>query len=103
MAFVRCAKQQDIPEGNGVVSQIGDKVVAIFKVGGEFFAIGNICPHRGGPLGEGELAGTVVTCPWHGWQFDVTTGCNPENPKVTVTKFPLRLSGDDVLIETDLT
>ncbi len=48
--------------------------MAIFNVEGTIYAMGGTCTHEGGPLGEGDLDGTVVTCPWHGAQFDVTTG-----------------------------
>lgn len=99
MEFIRCAKKQDIPESEGVVSEVEGKRIAIFNVAGNFCAISNVCPHRGGPLGEGELVGKVVTCPWHGWQFDVTTGANPENAKVTVPRYEIRLEGEDVLIK----
>jgi nitrite reductase/ring-hydroxylating ferredoxin subunit len=53
--------------------------IGLFNVGGEIFAVNHVCPHRGGPLGEGRIAGTVVTCPWHGWTFDVRTG-RPDHP-----------------------
>ena len=51
--------------------QLDGKVIALANVGGKLYAINNVCLHRGGPLGEGELGGQVVTCPWHGWQYDV--------------------------------
>jgi nitrite reductase (NADH) small subunit len=69
--WVKAAKCQDVEPGSGVVSDCAGVVVALFNVGGEFHAIQNKCPHRGGPLGEGELNGQVVTCPWHAWSFDV--------------------------------
>jgi nitrite reductase/ring-hydroxylating ferredoxin subunit len=97
--FVRGAKKQDISVGEAVVSECNGKPVAIFNVDGEFFAVSNVCPHRGGPLGEGDLEGCVVTCPWHGWQFDVKTGCNTEDEKAKVETYPVRIEGDDVLIK----
>lgn len=54
--------------------------VAVFNVGGTFLAIGARCPHRGGPLERGPVSGTVVTCPWHGSQFDLTTGAVLRGP-----------------------
>lgn len=97
--FVKAAKKQDIEAGKGVVADCGGKPVAIFHVEGNFFAIGNTCLHRGGPLGEGECEGTVVTCPWHGWRYDVTTGCNMDNPNLKVQKYNLKVEGDDILVE----
>ena len=89
MPFIEVAKQSDIKPGNGKTVNIKGIAIAIFNVNGDFYAIDNTCPHRGGPLGEGELNGNVVTCPLHGWQFDVTTGKNvmlPQNVKTYKTK-----------------
>ena len=72
--FRRVATMSDIPQGQGTVVEVDGNEIAVFNVHGEFYAINNTCTHRGGPLGEGNLQGKVVTCPWHGAQFDVTTG-----------------------------
>src|SRR5580658_8696402 len=73
MPLLRAARKDDIPAGTIREFQVNGTTVAIANVEGKLFAINNTCLHRGGPLGEGELAGKVVTCPWHGWQYDVTT------------------------------
>lgn len=99
MAFVRVASVGDVKEGEGRVVDANGTPVALFKVGGEFYAIHNTCLHRGGPLGEGSLDGTVVTCPWHGWQYDVTTGRNVMMPNIAVKKFPVKVEGNDVLVD----
>jgi len=72
--LIKVATLSDIPPGTCRQVDAGGQTVAVFNVGGSVYAIGGTCTHRGGPLGEGELDGTVVTCPWHGAQFDVTTG-----------------------------
>lgn len=59
----------------------------------------NACAHRGGPLGEGLLEGTVVRCPWHGWRWDVTTGASTNNPAIRVASFPLTVENGEVLAE----
>jgi len=97
--FQKAAKKQDISPGQGVVCEVNGKPIALFNVEGEFCAITNTCPHKGGPLGEGELDGTVVTCPWHAWQWDVKMGCNAENPDEKIPKFNVKVEGDDVLVE----
>ena len=74
MAFVRAARKDEIPAGSIREFQVDGLTVAIANVGNKFYAINNTCLHRGGPLGQGELQGVAVTCPWHGWQYDVTTG-----------------------------
>lgn len=61
-------------EGQGIETIVDENIVAIFRVDGRLFAMSGICPHHGGPLGKGRLQGCVVTCPWHGWQFDVRDG-----------------------------
>jgi nitrite reductase/ring-hydroxylating ferredoxin subunit len=78
--FVKVAEVGEVPPGTGklVIGPL-DKPIALFNVDGEFYAINQICPHRGGPLAQGKLAGCVVTCPWHGWTFDVRTG-QPDHP-----------------------
>jgi nitrite reductase (NADH) small subunit/3-phenylpropionate/trans-cinnamate dioxygenase ferredoxin subunit len=97
--FVKVAQRTDIPEGTGKTVEIAGKQIALFNSGGNFYAIDNTCLHRGGPLGEGELDGTLVTCPWHGWEYDITTGCNVDDQTKKVACFPVRIDGDDVLVE----
>jgi nitrite reductase/ring-hydroxylating ferredoxin subunit len=72
--FVQVASVADIPAGEARAYIVGDREVAVFNVDGTYHAIENGCPHQGGPLAEGFLEGTIVTCPWHAWCFDVTDG-----------------------------
>lgn len=74
MKYRRVAEAKDIPLGQGTVVEVDGKQIALFNVAGVFYAVENACAHRGGPLGEGTLRGTTVNCPWHGAQFDVTSG-----------------------------
>ncbi len=99
MAWVKVARTQDLPSGRGRVVAVAGHTLALFNVDGAVYAIDNACPHRGGPLGEGDLDGRVVTCPWHAWRWDVTTGCHVNNPAVRVACFPVTVQGDDVLVE----
>jgi nitrite reductase (NADH) small subunit len=101
VAFVRAASKAEIPAGKICELQVGGKAIALANVAGKFCAISGICLHQAGPLGEGELDGQVVTCPWHGWQFDVTTGKVVANPKVGVDSYPVELRGDDVFVDVD--
>ncbi len=100
--FVKAAKRQDIPPGSGVATECGGKPIALFNIDGNFFATQGKCPHRGGPLGEGELEGSVVTCPWHAWRFDVCTGVNADNPALKLASYPVKIEGDDVLVQVDV-
>lgn len=96
---VRVACLSDIPPGTGKEVVVGDRVIAVYNVDGKFYAIDGICPHAGGPLGDGALTGPVVTCPWHGWQFDVRTGRHCLTPQIQQSCYPCRAAGDDVLID----
>lgn len=96
--FVTAAKSAEIPAGEGRMCDVRGRQVALFNVDGQFHAIDNTCLHRGGPLGEGELSGKIVMCPWHGWTYDVTTGECTFNPSVKVEKLEVRLEGDEVQV-----
>ena len=97
--FVKVCKNSDLSEGRGRTVDVNGKPVAIFNVDGNFCAISDTCMHRGGPLGEGELDGKIVVCPWHGWRYDVTTGVNELNPSISVQKYQVKVEGDDLLVE----
>ena len=99
MALLRAAKKDEIPPGTIREFQLNGTTVAIANVDGKLYAINNVCLHRGGPLGEGELNGKIVTCPWHGWTYDVTTGKTTMNPAVGVSCYPIDIKGDDVFVE----
>jgi nitrite reductase/ring-hydroxylating ferredoxin subunit len=96
---VRVAKASDVPVGEGRVVDADGKTLALFNVEGTFYAIDNACPHRGGPLGEGELEGPVIVCPWHAWRWDVKTGTNANNPAVKTACFPASLEDGSVYVE----
>jgi nitrite reductase/ring-hydroxylating ferredoxin subunit len=96
---IRVAAVSDVPPGSSKEVLAGDQVVALFNVDGKFYALDGVCPHAGGPLGEGTLRGAIVTCPWHGWQFDVTNGQNCLNARLTHKCYPAVVQGDDILVE----
>ena len=93
------ASTDELTPGKGLVAEAKGKEIAVFNVDGTFFAIDNTCVHRGGPLGEGDLEGEVVTCPWHSWEFNVKTGQCVNNPSACVKSYPVVLDGQDVKIE----
>jgi nitrite reductase/ring-hydroxylating ferredoxin subunit len=97
--LTKVADTTEIAPGEGKVVDADGKSLAVFNCDGAFYAIDNTCLHRGGPLGEGELEGTTVTCPWHGWQWDVKTGANAMNASVRVGCYPVRVEGTSVLVE----
>ena len=99
MARISVGRIGEVPVGEGRVVDAGGKTLALFNVGGTYHVIDNTCSHRGGPLGEGDLDGTIVACPWHGWRWDVTTGANANNPAVKVTCFPVTVEQGEIFVE----
>lgn len=72
--------------------------VAIFELRDKIVATAGKCPHAGGPLCQGTLTGNVLTCPWHGWSYDLETGACEEDPGLTLQRYAVRLQGDDILV-----
>lgn len=99
MAFVRATAVAEIPAGTIREVTVAGKVLAVANVAGGFHAIDNTCLHRGGPLGDGVLEGKIVTCPWHGWQYDVTTGKVSQNPSVGVASYPVEVRGGEIFVD----
>ena len=99
MTFLRTARKDEIPTGAIREFQVNGRTLALANVDGKFYAINNTCLHRGGPLGQGELQGKVVTCPWHGWQYDVTSGKVSANPSVGVDCYAIEMRGDDIFVD----
>jgi nitrite reductase/ring-hydroxylating ferredoxin subunit len=85
--------------GDSLEVVVEDRVIALYNVDGTMHAIDGICPHQGGPLGKGRLEGCVVTCPWHGWQFDVRTGQHQIHPQLRQATYRVRVEKDTVMIE----
>tara|TARA_Y100000310_G_scaffold281722_1_gene302426 strand:- start:56228 stop:56536 length:309 start_codon:yes stop_codon:yes gene_type:complete len=99
--FVTVAKTDEVKEGQGKVVEANGKTVALFNVEGKIYAIDNKCAHKQGPLGEGICEGNVVTCPWHQWKFDVTTGVSPVNPQAKVATYEVQVERDEVKVKTE--
>ena len=93
------AHASEIPPGEGREFVVAEKIVAVFNSDGVFHAMDGICPHMGWPLAKGDLNGNVVTCPWHGWQFDVTSGRHCLNAQLKHPAFPIRLEEGELWVE----
>jgi nitrite reductase (NADH) small subunit len=103
MAFVKAASLAKLPPGALLEFRNGEQQFALCNVAGEIHVLENHCPHRGGPLAMGALHGNMVVCPWHAWEFDCTTGACDFNPEIVVRRYPVKVEGDDVLIDVDTT
>ncbi len=98
--MVKVAQVSDVPVGTGKVVQAGGKKLALFNLGGTFYALDNRCTHMGGPLGEGAVEANRVTCPWHGSIFNITTGEVVGPPaRRPVATFPIRVERGEILVD----
>jgi nitrite reductase/ring-hydroxylating ferredoxin subunit len=93
--YVTVAHLADVPPGTVLSVRAGERWYALANVDGALHALDNNCPHNGGPLGKGELHGRELTCPWHGWRWDATSGrnCWP-GTDWRVPRVPVRVVGD---------
>ena len=100
MSRIRVASIHDIPEGTGRELLLGRIPIVVWNVGGRFHATAARCPHEDAPLCNGSLEGTVVTCPMHGWRFDVTTGQGVMPPDRRLRAYPVHVEGESICIDT---
>ena len=98
--FSKATTASDVAPGTGKVVTVGGKEIALFNVDGTFYALDNECPHRGGPLGEGDLEGCIITCPWHAWKYDVRTG-ESITDDLKVSRYEVKVEGGDVEVAVD--
>jgi nitrite reductase/ring-hydroxylating ferredoxin subunit len=98
---VRVASVDDLPKSGGLRVEANGKQIAVFRHQGQFWAIEDECPHKGGSLHEGAVQEGVVSCPWHQWQFDIRTGISPVNPLSKVRTYSTRVQGTDLLVTID--
>ena len=102
MGFLKAARVEDVLPGRVVVVEVGDEDVALCNVGGEIYAVANVCTHDDGPLGEGYLLGDEIECPRHGARFDVRSGEVKSLPAIVpIPTFAVKIAGDDILVEVD--
>ena len=99
MPFQHVADLRQLPPDEGTVVALGDLRVALFVLDGEVVALDNVCPHAGGPLGLGDVEAGVVTCPLHGWQFDIRTGACLTVRGEAVPRYAVRVEGTAVHVD----
>lgn len=96
---MKAIRADALPPGQATSVMLEGTNVALFNIGGTFHAIENKCAHRAGPLAEGFVSGSVVFCPWHDWQYDVTTGACVNAPGFQVRSFSVSVVDGDVLVD----
>jgi nitrite reductase/ring-hydroxylating ferredoxin subunit len=101
VAYVKAAAASALKPGWVIEARVGEETFAILHAGGEIRAFEGSCPCTGGPLGQGAIREGLLVCPWHGWRFDCATGVSAYHPSIRIRRVPVRIDGDDILIETD--
>ena len=97
--FVKVAELDDLDDGELMAVEVDGEPVCLAKVDGTVYAFSGTCAHIGGPLDEGELEGLILTCPWHGAQYDVRTGKVLRGPaRQNIQTYPVRVEDDSILI-----
>lgn len=89
----------EVSPGMAKKIEANGKTLALFNVDGKVYAIENTCAHQGGPLCEGTLEGKIVTCPWHAWKYDVTTGFSTMDESINVVSYNTKIEGEDIWVE----
>lgn len=96
---IKLAHVNDIPEGKSIIVNGPNGLeIALFNVDGRIYALNNLCPHMGGPLGEGCLNHYMISCPWHGWEFDVRDGRCENMPSDNARSIPIYIENDYVYL-----
>lgn len=96
--FIKVATVDEVPEDEGLILEVDGYPVAIFRVGDEFYAIEDVCPHQESSFEGGELEGSEVSCPLHGWKLDVITGESLEAKGTRVETYEVKVVGEDIYI-----
>jgi nitrite reductase (NADH) small subunit len=98
--WTRLASRHELPANEKTKEfEINGKVICVAAVDGGYAAMDNVCLHQGGALGQGVALDGKVICPWHAWRWDPITGVSVEDPTLKIAIYPLKIEGDDVLVE----
>jgi nitrite reductase (NADH) small subunit len=94
----RVASLAELLGGKRVIAKVAGQWVAVFAAGDDVIATQGRCPHASGPLHEGEVDGDRLTCPWHGWSFDLRSGACEEDPELVLQRYEVVLAGDEIMV-----
>jgi nitrite reductase (NADH) small subunit len=97
--YIDVASIDELIEGAGRAFPVAGKMIAIFFIDHELFAIDDFCPHMGASLGDGQVRNGCVACPWHAWEFQLKDGCFVENPKLRAATYHVKMEGNRVLVD----
>ena len=100
MAWTNVGDMREIGSGEGRAFEVAGRKIAVFNLDGNFYALDDACPHRGGPLSEGSVSEGSVSCPWHSARFDIKTGQHLSPPASRgVSSFPIKNEGTQIQVE----
>ena len=97
--FIEVAHSSELPTGSKKSVVVNGRKLLVCHTDKGWFAADNSCPHRGGPLSEGDLIGDSIVCPWHVWTFDLQSGCNDINPEFRLRTHEIRIDDESVLVK----
>jgi nitrite reductase (NADH) small subunit/3-phenylpropionate/trans-cinnamate dioxygenase ferredoxin subunit len=97
--FHTVCRVDEVTEGEGKTVVLGNKLIAVFRVQGQFFAIDDVCPHMGASLSGGYLEEGIVTCPWHAWRFRLADGAWADNPRIKIGCYSVRVEDNFIQIQ----
>ncbi len=99
--FVRALDAAELPPGACKEVRVGERILAVYNVDGSYYATANACLHRGGPLGQGMMAGSTVFCPWHAWGWQVASGRSIDDPSLKLATYEVKVEAGVVLVKLD--
>ena len=99
MPLVKVKALDELPPGSTIALKVNGVDYALCNVDGELHCLDGICPHAGGPLGEGTVEGTNLVCPWHEWAFDCQSGVNDFDEDIRLRKYPVSVVDGSILID----
>lgn len=97
--WIHAGKVSDFREGVGILLEAEKNKIALFESGGKFYAIDNLCPHKGAPLAHGHVEDCRLTCSWHAWEFDLKTGECFTLPEAAVKTYPVKIEGGEIYVK----
>jgi len=101
--YIKVLKCDDLEIGKSAIIEVGDKEIALFNYKGDYYAIDNICPHRGAPLGEGRIEEGILICPNHEWRFELKSGWCPQNPELSTEVYPIKVHEGKIYVRLEKT
>lgn len=97
--FHTVCRVDELLEGESRMFEVANKLIAIFRQEGQYFAIDDTCPHMGDSLSQGYVENGIVTCPWHAWRFRLADGAWADNPRIKIGSYPVRVMNGDIQVQ----